>query len=152
LAVDRNRGRTTVAQTIYERIGGRTAVRRAVDEFYRRMTADAAFAPLFRDVDMDALHGHQVAVLSLLAGGPNRTLCPDLPSLRDLLVRAHGRLGVSDSDFDRMAGHLVASLRQLSVDEGDIETLAKGLEEFREHIVSATASGDEWAPDPPHTP
>jgi truncated hemoglobin YjbI len=139
-----------VPQTIYERIGGRTAVRRAVDEFYRRMTADAAFAPLFGAVDMDALRRHQAAVLTLLAGGPD--LASQLPALRDLLARAHGRLRLSDSDFDRMAGHLVASLRQLSVDEGDIETLAKGVEEFRGQIVTVTPGGNEPAPDPSRTP
>lgn len=136
-----------MTDTIYDRIGGTAAILLAVDDFYRRMTSDPACAQHFRGVDLEGLRAHQAMILTLLTGGPNETCWRDLPAIHGVLRRSHAAFGLSDDDFDRMAAHLVASLRQLSVTEDDIATLAAGLAEFRADIVTAYLG--PTAPAPP---
>lgn len=132
-----------MADTVYDRIGGNAAIQLAVEDFYARMTADPMFAAQFRDVDLANLRGHQAMILALLTGGPAETSWPELPAIHGVLRRAHGGLRLSDDHFDRMAGHLVASLRQLAVDAADVEALAAALGEFRPDIVTVARDESE---------
>jgi hemoglobin len=138
-----------MADTMYDRIGGKAGILLAVDDFYRRMTADPALAPYFRGVDMDSLRIHQAMILTMLTGGPNETCWQTLPAIHGLLRRAHTALGLSEDDFDRMAGHLVASLRQLAVADDDIDALAAGLTDFRPDIVTIRPDEVQEDPDQP---
>jgi hemoglobin len=91
------------AISLYEAIGGRTAVTAAVDRFYRRMLADPALAAFFPN-GVGARHrAYLVTILGEALGGPERYRGPDIAS-------AHHGLGVSDAHFDRTAGHLAAAV------------------------------------------
>jgi hemoglobin len=56
--------------SIFDAIGGRTAISTAVDSFYERVLGDATLAPFFAGEDLQRLRGHQAAFLSLALGGP----------------------------------------------------------------------------------
>jgi hemoglobin len=125
-----------MSESIYERIGGRPAVEAAVEEFYRRVLADASLAPYFEGVDMDTLRKHQVVALTMLTGGPNEA-ATDLPGVHALLARAHGPRGITGTAFDATAGHLVGALNALSVGPDDVTTLAGVFNSFRPDVVTA---------------
>lgn len=94
--------------SIYELIGGRAALKAAVDGFFWRLLADPVLAPFFPG-GVGAVHRrYVVTLLGEALGGPERYHGPDLAS-------AHGGLGISDAHFDRTAAHLHATLTGLGV-------------------------------------
>lgn len=94
--------------SIYAAIGGRAALKAAVDVFFGRLLADPELAPFFPGGVGDVHRRYMVTLLGEALGGPERYRGPDL-------ARAHGGLGISDAHFDRTAGHLHATLGELGV-------------------------------------
>ena len=101
---------TAEAETIsvYEAIGGRSALVAAVDDFYGRLLADPTLGPFFPG-GVGARHrAYVVTVLGEALGGPERYRGPDIGG-------AHRGLGIGDAHFDLAAGHLGATLDELGV-------------------------------------
>ena len=96
------------AVNIYQAIGGRAAVTAAVDGLYGRIVADPVLGRFFPRGVAAVHRAYVVTVLGEALGGPERYRGPDL-------VKAHRGLGITDADFDRTAGHLVATLDSLGV-------------------------------------
>jgi hemoglobin len=94
--------------SIYEAIGGRAALRAAVDILYGRLLADPELAPFFPDGVGVRHRAYVVTVLGEALGGPERYQGP-------ILADAHRGLGITDAQFDRTAGHLSDSLDELAV-------------------------------------
>ena len=92
--------------SVYQAIGGRTALAAAVDDFYGRLLADPVLGPFF-----PGGAGHRAYVVTILGealGGPERYRGPDIAA-------AHGGLGITDAHFDLAAAHLYATLDGLGV-------------------------------------
>lgn len=100
-----------MSNTIFQRIGGEGAVEAAVDIFYRKVLRDPVTAPFFGTVDMDAQRTKQKAFLTMAFGGPNSYSGRDLRAAHAPLVAK----GLNDSHFNAVAGHLQATLQELSV-------------------------------------
>lgn len=98
--------------SLYERIGGEAAVKAAVDKFYSKILADANLAPFFAGVDMQRQQRHQENFMTFAFGGPNRYNGRGLRAAHAKLV--HDK-GLNDGHFDAVAGHLKATLEELSV-------------------------------------
>jgi hemoglobin len=96
------------APTIYAAIGGRASVKAAVDGLFGRMLADPELAPYFPGGVGDVHRRYVRTLLGEALGGPERYRGPDL-------AKAHGGLGITDSQFDRTAAHLDATLDELGV-------------------------------------
>src|SRR5215472_9397185 len=94
--------------SIYEAIGGRAALTAAVDILYGRLIADPELAPFFPGGVGVRHRAYVVTVLGEALGGPERYRGPDLAG-------AHRGLGVTDTQFDRAAGHLSDTLHELAV-------------------------------------
>jgi len=116
--------------SLYERLGQEVGIRTAVDDFYARLIADPQVAPFFEGIDLPRLRRHQTALLSQVTGGPVEY------SGRDLAA-GHAGLGITDADFDRVVGHLVATLTDLGVAEDDIGAVGAALTAHRGEIVTA---------------
>jgi hemoglobin len=116
--------------SLYERLGQEVGIRTAVDDFYARLVADPQVAPFFEGIDLPRLRRHQTALLSQVTGGPVEY------SGRDLAA-GHAGLGITDPDFDRVVGHLVATLTDLGVAEDDIGAVGAALGAHRGEIVTA---------------
>jgi hemoglobin len=119
--------------SLYQRLGEEIGIRRAVDEFYTRVLADPRLRPYFDGADMNRLRGHQAKLLVQVTGGPADY------SGRDLTA-AHRPLDITDEDFDRVVGHLVATLTDLGVPAEDIGQVGAALTAQKGAIVSATGS------------
>lgn len=120
----------TSSPTLFESLGGTPALTAAVDEFYRRVVADPELAPWFADVDMSALRRHQLLFLTAATGGPQAY------DGREMHL-AHEGLDVTDAAFDRVAGHLKATLESLGVDEPTVQTVLGAVGPLRDPIVQA---------------
>jgi hemoglobin len=98
----------TPAVSLYEEIGGRAALRAAVDVFYRRLLADPELAWFFPDGVGVRHRAFLLTVLGEALGGQERYRGP-------FLADAHRDLGITDAQFDRAAAHLSGSLDELGV-------------------------------------
>jgi len=116
--------------TIFEELGAENGIRAAVDDFYDRVTGDPELAPYFAEVDMVRLRRHQVAMLSAATGGPNtyegRGMGP-----------AHAGLGITGEHFDKVVGHLVATLQDRGVEDATIGQIGAALSPLKADIVTA---------------
>ena len=121
--------------SIYDLLGREQGIRGAVDAFYERVLADPQVAHYFTRVDMPRLRRHQVQLLSAVSGGPDQYQGRDLGE-------AHRHLAISYPDFDRVIGHLGATLADLGVDESTRQQVGQALTSYREVIVN------EKAPEP----
>jgi hemoglobin len=115
--------------SLYERLGQEVGIRTAVDDFYIRVVADPELARYFEGIDLPRLRRHQTALLVQVTGGPveysGRTL-----------AEAHSGLHITSSAFDRVVGHLVATLTDLGVPAEDIAEVGAALAVHRDEIVT----------------
>lgn len=116
--------------SIYDSIGGASAVRAAVDDFYARVLADPQLAPFFTQTDLNRLKAHQRAFIAAAIGGPEIFEGRDMAS-------AHAGLAIADADFDAVVGHLVGTLAGLGVPEETIGQIGSALAPLRSDIVTA---------------
>jgi hemoglobin len=115
--------------SIFTAIGGAPAVALAVDDFYARALADERLAPYFDGVDLTRQKRHMRAFLAGAIGGP------DVYAGRDMRA-AHAHLRITGEAFDRVVGHLVATLTALSVPAPFIEAIGAKIAPLRAQIVS----------------
>ncbi|GAB7190945.1 group 1 truncated hemoglobin [Kineococcus sp. NUM-3379] len=116
--------------SIYEELGRDVGIGTAVDDFYRRVVADPELAPYFEGIEMPKLRAHQAALLAQVTGGPAAYSGRDLGT-------AHAPLHITDEHFDRVVGHLVATLTSLGVQQETIGQIGAALGEHRAAIVTA---------------
>lgn len=100
-----------------------------VEKFYRRVLDDATLAPVFQGVDMGRLKRHQALFISQALGGPKQY---DGRSM----FEAHRGPAVTGEQFDAVAGHLAAALRELEVGQGDIDTIMAVVGPLKDDIVT----------------
>ena len=117
--------------SLYQRLGQEVGIRTAVDDFYVRVVSDPQLAHFFEGIDLPRLRRHQTALLSQVTGGPVEY------SGRDLAA-GHAGLDIAPADFDRVVGHLVATLTELGVSEEDIGAVGAALTAHRDEIVTVS--------------
>jgi hemoglobin len=98
----------TETLTLFEQIGGMNAVNAAVDVFYTKVLADESISHFFTNVNMKTQHAKQKAFLAFAFGAP---LAYTGKSMRD----AHEHMQLNEEHFNAVAGHLVATLKELNV-------------------------------------
>ena len=120
-----------VEETLFAKLGGDGAIAAVVDIFYDRVLNDSTLWSVFDGVDMNRLKRHQAMFVTAATGGPQP------PAPFDLGM-AHGRLGITDDQFDAVAAHLVASLRVAAVDQTLIDEVVAVIVPLRKQIVTAS--------------
>jgi hemoglobin len=100
-------------QSLFERIGGDSAVRATVMKMYDKILADEKLAPFFENIDVDALRHSQMAFVTYAFGGPNHYSGQNMRIAHKNAVSK----GLSDEHFDLVAGHLKKSMEELNVPE-----------------------------------
>jgi len=110
-----------MSESLYEKLGGETAVDAAVDIFYRKVLTDDRINSFFDDVDMDKQAAKQKAFMTMAFGGPNNYTGTDMREGHAHLVKR----GLNDSHFDAVVENLGATLTELGVsDELIVEVVA----------------------------
>ncbi|MBL1065405.1 group 1 truncated hemoglobin [Streptomyces sp. 7-21] len=126
----------TDSGTLFEQLGGDDAVAAVVDSFYGKVLADESLQPYFDGVDLERLKTHQRRFIGQALGSTR-------PYSGRSMRKAHGHLGISDADFDRVVTHLAAALTEAGVDTDTIGVIADKLAPLRADIVTAGAAAPE---------
>ena len=99
------------APSLYQRLGGYDALAAATDDFIGRMAADPQLGKFFAGHSKDSLARiRQLVVDQLCAatGGPCVYIGRDMKS-------SHQGMGITEADWNRAVGHLVATLDKFKV-------------------------------------
>ena len=115
----------------YQRLGGEAAISAAVDLFYEKILADDALAPFFDGVDMSKQVAKQRTFLTYALGGPTKWTGKTLRAAHTKAVQQ----GLSDEHFDKVAGHLVATLDELGVEKSDIDDVVAIVAPTRDDVL-----------------
>ncbi len=118
--------------SIYDAIGGATAVQATVDEFYVRVMADPSLAPFFANRDLTRVKAHQRAFIAAAIGGP------EIYQGRDMAT-VHAVFGATNAHFDAVVDHLVAALKSLGVPAETTSQIGAALAPLRSEIVSVSS-------------
>ncbi len=127
---------SAVLDSIYDRIGGTPALQAAVDAFYVRVLADTELKPFFEKTNMAALKIRQRAFFGQALGGPEVYRGRDMRS-------AHARFQISQKHFDKVAGHLVDTLKSLGVDQATIGEIVAAVAPLAAEIVNTKESKEQ---------
>ena len=113
-------------KTLYERLGGYDAVSAVVGEFANRLFADEKLGAFFGgwNVEKQARFKQlNVLLVCNATGGP-------CTYLGRTMSASHQGMGLSDDQFDKVAGHLVATLDKFKVpktEKGELLGIIGGL-------------------------
>jgi hemoglobin len=130
---------TAAAATLYDRLGGEAAIRSVVDSFVARAAADdtlnftrqgteSAWEATPENVEL--LKTRLVQFVSQATGGPQAYEGQDMAT-------AHAGMEITNAEFDRLGGHLVAALQAHNVPEPEVAELMAIVETTRSAIVAA---------------
>jgi hemoglobin len=114
--------------SIYDEIGGSTAVAAVVDSFYERVLADPHLTHYFEGVDVKRLKGHQRGFIAAAIGGA------ELYTGRSMR-EAHATLHIRPEHFDLVVGHLVDTMTSLNVPDSIIGQIGAKLTPLRDEIA-----------------
>lgn len=124
---------SAASPSLFERLGGETAIEAAVIGFYERVTADETLAPFFAHLDMDAQIKKQIAFMTMAFAGPSRYTGRDLRTAHKRLVTEQG---LGDAHFDAIVAHLGATLTELGVDATVIREVVAIVEATRNDVLN----------------
>ena len=122
-----------MSRSLYERLGGKTAITAVIDDFVARCAADARINGKFARTDIPRLKASLVDQVCEATGGP----CTY--SGRDMGTTHHG-MSVTAGEFDALVANLVATLDRFSVPEAEKGELLAALAPMRADIVEVESS------------
>lgn len=120
-----------MTDSLFEQLGGETAVNAAVDIFYRKVLTDHTINRFFDGVDMEKQAAKQKNFLTMAFGGPNNYTGEDMRKGHAHLVKQ----GLNDEHFDAVAGHLKSTLEELNVAENLINEVLTIAGSTREDVL-----------------
>ncbi len=122
-------------QTPFERLGGRDVVHQIVEDFYRRVEADAVLRPLFPP-DLEAGIERQKLFLEQWLGGmPLYSMTVGQPMLR----RRHFPFVIGPEHADRWLTHMRAAFEASGVDASVAAEIMQRLDALAVHMINASA-------------
>jgi hemoglobin len=124
-----------MSNTLYDQLGGFSAVRKLVSDFYDRVLEEDDLAPFFEHTDMAHLIDHQTKFWTTLLGGP-------ASYTTDQLRKIHTTMGIEDRHFDLVAELVAETLEDHDIDEKHARSFMDNLASYRSCIVIAKDSDE----------
>ncbi len=121
-------GTAATEKSLYDRLGGKTAITAVVDDFVGRVAADTRINGKFANANIPRLKSMLVDQICQASGGPCTYTGRDMKN-------THAGMGVSSSDFDALVGDLVATLNKFKVPEREKNELLGALGPMKGDIV-----------------
>jgi hemoglobin len=118
--------------SLYQRIQYAGGLRRLVEKLYPRVLADPSLLFYFKHLDDQHLKGlrwHMLTLLAVVTGGPSKYQGRDLHE-------AHADLHISGEAFDRVLGHVQATLEELEVGRADQQAVLAAMQARRDEVVT----------------
>lgn len=119
-------------KTLYEQIGGETAVKTVVVKLYERILSDEDLIPFFENISVARLRASQNAFISMALGGPVVYSGQTLRMAHEKLVNEKG---LADKHFDRVIMHVSGILSDINVDPSLIQDVLKIIEGTRSDVL-----------------
>jgi hemoglobin len=121
--------KTASELSLFDKIGGMAAVNAAVDIFYAKVIDDPRVNRFFAQIDMDRQAGKLKAFLAYAFGAPMRY---EGKSMR----AAHAHMHLTEEHFNAVAGHLVATLTELNVNQDLIDEVVTIAVSTRDDVLN----------------
>ncbi|MEV1012579.1 group 1 truncated hemoglobin [Micromonospora sp. NPDC049751] len=119
----------TAAASHYDRIGGASSVKAAVELFYDKVLADPELAGYFATVDMATQRRHLALMLAVVLGGPNEYAGRGL-------AETHQPLGIPAEHYAKVGVHLITTLTELGVPADVLDHVRVVLGQVQDQVVS----------------
>ena len=121
------------SETIFERLGGDSAINVGVKLFYQKILADPYIKPFFEHVDMIRQVEKQKSFLTKIFDGPHDFNGKDMREAHRHLVE---NMGLNDSHFDHLMTHLRSSLTEIGLESDLITEAVDVAESFRDEVLN----------------
>ncbi|MCF6214989.1 MAG: group 1 truncated hemoglobin [Emcibacter sp.] len=118
--------------TLYDDIGGKSAVNAAVDIFYSKISNTESLNPFFGKMDYPQQRGKMKKFLTLLMSG-------QAENSSEYMRSSHSHLsekGLNDGHFDTVGGLLKETLEELSVPTNFIDQILGAVESLRDPVLN----------------
>ncbi len=100
--------------TLFEKLGGKSAVDLAVDRFYERVLNDERIKHFFESVDMNKQKSHQKAFLTFAFGGATQY---DGNMMREAHKHLVEGMSLNSEHFDVIVANLIGTLEELGISD-----------------------------------
>jgi two-component system, chemotaxis family, sensor kinase CheA len=130
--------------TIYQRIGGASAIDAAVELMYRKIDKDPDFARFFDGVDMMLLQGRQTEFMIKALGGPDEYQGRDLRVAHQKAVQD----GLGAEHFDKVAQYLAEALVELEIEQPIIDEILAVVGTTRSDVLNLDDNAEEVVSEP----
>jgi hemoglobin len=140
-------GRREMGSSLYERLGGKSAITAVVGDFSARCAGDSRINAKFARTDIPRLRSMLIDQVSEASGGPAKYTGRDMKT-------AHLDMGVTTGEFNALVEDLVATLNKFGVGKAEQDELLGILGPLKSDIVEvdSTATGtplaDTYEPAP----
>jgi hemoglobin len=127
---------TGASRSLYDRLGGKSAITAVVDSFVARVAADARINKKFAHSNIPRVKTMLVDQICAQTGGP-------CTYTGRSMKEAHRHMGVTEGEFNALVEDLVASLNQFKVPAREQNELLTALGAMKGDIVEvkSTATG-----------
>jgi hemoglobin len=118
--------------SLYQRIGCAGGLLWLVNALYLRVLADPLLMSYFKHLDDHGrqwLRWHMLTLLAVVTGGPTKYAGRDLRE-------AHAELHITEDAFDRVVGHLQATLQELEIQQQDQQAILAAVQARRDAVVT----------------
>ncbi|MET7867099.1 group I truncated hemoglobin [Micromonospora taraxaci] len=119
----------TAPASHYDRIGGASSVKAAVELFYDKVLVDPELAGYFSDVDMVGQRRHLTLMLTTVLGGPNEYTGRGL-------AEAHQPLNIPVEHYAKVGEHLTVTLTELGVPADILADVRTVLGQVQDQVVA----------------
>lgn len=117
-------------QSLFERIGGMTAVNSSVDLFYEKVLADEKLNTFFENVDMENQAGKMKAFLAYAFGAP-------MAAYTGKIMRyAHSKMSINEDHFAAVEHHLINTLKELNIEENLIKEVVAIAQSTKDDVLN----------------
>jgi hemoglobin len=124
---------TTANRSLFDRLGGKSAITAVVDTFVSRVAADTRINKKFARSDIPRVKAMLVDQICAQTGGPctytGRTM-----------KEAHRNMGVTEGEFNALVEDLVAALNTFKVPKREQDELLAALGSLKSDIVSVQSA------------
>jgi hemoglobin len=115
-------------KSLYDRLGGKTAIAAVVDQFVANVAADTRINGRFATTDIPKLKGHLVDQVCMATGGPCRYTGRDMKT-------THAGMKISNADFGALVEDLTSALDTFKVPASEKGELLGLLAPMKKEIV-----------------
>jgi hemoglobin len=116
-------------KSVYEQLGGKEGIEKAVEKFYELVLADPIVNEFFAETNMEFLKKHQRNFFTVALGGPN------VYAGRDMR-KSHENMKLEDIHFDQIKKHLGESLAFCGANDEQIKTVLDKVETLRNDVLN----------------